>query len=226
MSNLIKIIKNKNLINDIFSYDVILFPMGINNSMNKGFVYELGLNFPEILSNENEMGYGDIRKLGNIHENKVDGLIFTACYIHSGGYHKNSDGSYLDVESLKKCLKEINDVYKGKKIGSLILGSSTFDGNYNKTEVIKLFKELCKDCELYLYENGESDYILDIFREITETRAKYKNKIISKDEYIKLRSNIEWRRRNGIFKKQPDDYVFNPKKNKGKLLFRGNIKQY
>lgn len=227
MSNLIKIIKKKNLINDIFHYDVILFPMGINNSMGKGFVYELGLNFPEIKETENEMGYGDIRKLGNIHENRVDGRIFTACYIHSGGYNKNEDGSYLNIDALKKCLKEINDVYKGKKIASIILGGNTFDGNYSKKKVIDLFKEICKDCDIALYENGESSYILDRFKEIAEVRRRFKDKDISRDEYLKIRSNIEWRRLNGIFKEQPDDYVFTPKKkNKAKFLFRGGVRQY
>ena len=50
---MINIIKGNDLINDIFDYEVILFSMGINNSMGNNFSYEIGLNFPQVKENEN-----------------------------------------------------------------------------------------------------------------------------------------------------------------------------
>ena len=49
---MIKIVNDKNLIFDVWKYDVILVPMSINNSMNKGFKYEIGINFPHVKEEE------------------------------------------------------------------------------------------------------------------------------------------------------------------------------
>ena len=69
-----RIIKNKQLIEDIYNYDVVLFGMGINNAMNKGFSYDIALNFPDVRVNENSTGYGDLRKYGKIHVNAWNNL--------------------------------------------------------------------------------------------------------------------------------------------------------
>lgn len=225
-NKLINIVSNTELIPNIFKYDVILFPMGVNNSTSNGFVYEITLNFQEVKESENNTGYGDLRKLGNIHETKVGKIIFVACYIHSGGYKKNVNGSFLNYDALEKCLSEINNKYADKKIATIILGANKEDGLGDKEKILSIFKNTIHDCKLTIYDYEYIDYRLKIFREIATIRKQLKNKEIDKKEYIKLRSEIEWRRKNGIFLVMPKNYTYIPRNDKNKLIFRGSKKQF
>ena len=225
-NKLIKILKNKELILNIFKHDVILFPMGVNNSTNKGITYEIALNFPEVKESENETGYGNLNKLGTINETQVSGISFVACYIHSGGYKKNSDGSFLNYEALEKCLSLVNEKYSGKKIATIFLGEENTSGNGNRDKILEIFNKTITDCSVTIYDYEIVDYKLKMFREIAAVRKRLKDKEITRKEYFKIRSEIEWRRKNGIFAVQPEDYEYIPKKSKSKLLFRGSKKQF
>ena len=225
-SDLIKINDKIDLIYDILKYNVILFPMGINNGMSNGIAYQIALNFPEVKESENETGYGDRRKLGTIHETDVNGLKFVACYIHEGGYKKNDDGSYLNRESLESCLLKIKEVYPNEKIATVLMGSNESDGRGDKDYVLETFISILQGCDVTIYTKKETDYKLEIFKEIAAVRKQLKDKEITRKKYFKIRSEIEWRRKNGIFSIMPEDYIYIPKKAKSKLLFRGSKKQY
>jgi hypothetical protein len=71
---MIKIIHDTPLIGEVFNYDVILFVMGINNSMSNGFNYDIAINFPEVLESESKYQYGDLRKYGTIHETESENI--------------------------------------------------------------------------------------------------------------------------------------------------------
>lgn len=225
MVNKINIIKNSFPINNIFKYDVILFSMGINNSMSKGFPYEIGLNFPEVLESENRTDYGNKRKLGTIHQTECDGITFVACYIHDGGYHKNENGSYINYEAFVECLKKVRDTYPDKKIATNLIGSNEYDGNFESNKIIETFNLILSECNVTIYTK-ERDYKLEIYKEICKAKRLFKENDISKEEYFSLRTDIEWRAKNGIYKERPDDFRYSPSKNRQKLLFRGKIKQY
>ena len=51
------------LIKDIYQYDVIVLWMDINNSMNKGFLKYIYVNFPNIKTEEIKSGYGLLYKI-------------------------------------------------------------------------------------------------------------------------------------------------------------------
>ena len=225
-NSLINIIKGKELIPKVLKYDAILFPMGINNSFNNGFSYEIGLNFPNVKESENETGYGNLNKIGTIHETEENGVVFIACYIHEGGYKKNSDGSYLNYEALEKCLTEVNEKYKDSNIATIVLGRNKEDGNGNADRIINIFKKTITQCKVTIYDYEDIGYRLKMFREIAAARKQLKDKEISREEYFKIRSDIEWRRKNGIFAVKPSDFMYIPKKNKNRLLFRGSKKQF
>ena len=200
--------------------------MGINNSMNNGFSYDIALNFPEVKESENNMGYGDLRKIGTTHETESDNIIFVACYIHSGGYSKDKDGSFVNYDALEKCLSDVKEKYSNKKLASILMGVNKEDGNGNKNTILGIFNKILSDIDIVVFDYEHTGYKLKMFREIAAARKKLKDKDISKEEYVKLRSNIEWRRKNGILKEMPTDYIYTPKKDKGKLLFRGSKKQF
>ena len=61
---------------------------------------------------------------------------------------------------------------------------------------------------IYQYFNDKKD----IFIEIAVLHKKLKEKEVSLDEFIKIRSEIEWRRRYGIFKKMPENYKYVPRR--------------
>ena len=215
---MVNIINRENLIYEVKNYDVVLFSMGINNSMNKGFSYEIGLNFPEVKNNENRSNYGDLRKYGTINSTEVDGTIFVSCYVHNGGYNKNSK-CFINYEYLDSCLKEVVKRFKGKKIVSPIIGVNFSDGNGDKKKIISIFEKRFDKCDITLYDFIERDYKLECFRCIAELREKLKKKEISFDEYKEKRSDFEWRRRNGIYLENPKDYTYIPKSEKKKIIF-------
>lgn len=220
-----KLISNIELIPHIFKYEVVLFPMGINNSMNSGFAYEIALNFPEVKESENYTNYGDKRKLGTIHETVVDNIVFCACYIHGGGFHKNKDGSFMEYHHLESCLNVVEKKYKNKKIATIVLGGNKTDGNGDRSRIIELIKKTFNECDIDVYDYEEVEYRTKLFKEIAALHKRFVDKEINGDEYIKERSKIEWRRRNGIFKPMPSDYVYYPRKEKKKLDFIGKIKK-
>ena len=225
-SDLIKINDKVDLIYDILKYNVILFPMGINNGMSNGIAYQIALNFPTVKESENETGYGDGRKLGTIHETDVNGVKFIACYIHKGGYKKNSDGSYLNCQALEDCLEKVRESYPDKRIATVLMGSNESDGRYDKDYILATFIRILQGYDVTIYTKEETDYKLEIFKEIAAVRKRLKDKEITRKEYFKIRSEIEWRRKNGIFSIMPENYIYIPKRAKSKLLFRGSKKQY
>lgn len=222
---MINIIKGNDLINDIFDYEVILFSMGINNSMGNNFSYEIGLNFPQVKENENLSKYGDKKKLGTINETIVDDVIFCACYINNGGYKKDKDGKFIKYEDLRSCLKLINNKYKNKSIACPIIGSYKYDGNGDKDEIIKMFDQECCNCRIFLYDYNTDPYSERIFREIAALHQKLVDKKIDGNEFIKERGRIEWKRKMGIYKEMPENYIYIPRQNKKKIRFIGKIEK-
>ena len=205
--------ENVPLINDAHKYDVILVPMGINNSMNNGFRYEVSLNFPIVKEKEEFTGYCDRRKYGTIFPIKTDGIIFIMCYIIKPTNRKQSGNDFIDYEALDMCLKEIAKRYKEKNIASPILGYGILEGNGDKHRLLDIINKYMDDFNnLTIYDYEQKDYARNIFKEIAALHKIFKEKTLTPEEYISRRSEIEWRRRYGIFKKMPDGYKYVPYK--------------
>lgn len=208
------IIKNEQLINNVHDYDVILFGMGINNSMNKGISYEIALNFPKVKISEDATGYGDTRKYGKTHETKVsDNLSFCACYCYNIGLKKKNNGVYIDYEALEDCLTTVHEIYKGKKIASPIIGQDEFDGNGEKNKIIEIYKRVFGDyTNLTLYDFVQCDFRKERYKEAVAIRKQYTDGIITKEEFKHLKKINEWKRLNGIFKNMPDEFEYKPRR--------------
>ena len=206
---MIKIIKDS-LINHVKEYDVILFGMGINNSMNNGFAREIKVNFPEVHEQELTTKYGDINKFGKIKVINLNNLIFCACYFYRGGYTKHIFKDQVDYFSLYKCLEAVEHWFKGKKIAAPILGISDYDGNGDREKVLNFFSDIFKTTDITLYDYIQDDYDKRYFKKILDLRKQRKEKIINKITYQEKRSDIEWERLYGIFTKRPNTWIYKP----------------
>lgn len=214
------IVEGKQLIEHVFEYDTILFGMGINNSMNNGFAYDICINFPEVKENEDNTGYGDNRKYGKTHETKVNNkLTFCACYCYNIGL-KAKQSDFIDYESLEKCLLTVKKKYKGKKIASPIIGQDKYDGNGDKGKLIQLFDKVFGDCNITLYDFEQEDFKKERYKEAVTLKKQYKDGDINKETYIRLKKENEWKRLNGIYKEMPDDFVYKlRRKAENKIFF-------
>lgn len=205
---MVKLNKVDDLILHVFDYDIVLFAMGVNNSMNNGFLYDIALNFCDIKKNENNMPYGDKRRYGNIHNTRVRNTIFIACYC-------------LDIkncvreEDLITCFKKIKQRFKGKTIACVNIFDdvekyiSIFDNIFKDTSNVTIFTNVCYDRKKQFYCNA------------LEYKHKLLEKEITKDEYTELMRVNEWQRNNGFYNEIPSDYIYEGnKKGAKKLIIR------
>ena len=202
----VTIVKDKFLIEDIKKYTIVLVPMSANNSMNSGFAYEIGLNFPLIREKVQTTPYGDRRKFGTVSVFKDDGITFCICFMHTGGQSKQVE--YVKYDSLADCLDLININFKGKTVASPILGSTKYDGRGDKEKIINIFKEHCTDIDLILYDYEERNFMDEIYYRTTTITQKFRRKEITHEEMMAEIDTIMWEKFNGILKPKPDDYHY------------------
>ena len=202
----VTIVKDKFLIEDIKKYTIVLVPMSANNSMNSGFAYEIGLNFPPIREKVQTTPYGDRRKFGTVSVFKDEGITFCICFMHTGGQSKQAE--YVKYDSLADCLDLINIDFKGKTVASPILGSTKYDGRGDKEKIINIFKEHCTDIDLILYDYEERNFMDEIYYRTTTITQKFRRKEITHEEMMAEIDTIMWEKFNGILKPKPDDYHY------------------
>ena len=202
----VTIVKDKFLIEDIKKYTIVLVPMSANNSMNSGFAYEIGLNFPPIREKVQTTPYGDRRKFGTVSVFKDEGITFCICFMHTGGQSKQAE--YVKYDSLADCLDLININFKGKTVASPILGSTKYDGRGDKEKIINIFKEHCTDIDLILYDYEERNFMDEIYYRTTTITQKFRRKEITHEEMMAEIDTLMWEKFNGILKPKPDDYHY------------------
>ena len=222
---MLRIIKDTPLIEEIYEYDVILYSMGVNNSMSKGFNNDISVNFPKVKESECSYRYGDNRKYGTIHEFESDGIKFVSCYIKTPEKKRRKTDLFVSYEYLDLCLEKVSRIYKGKRIASKILGSDEFDGNGDREKIMKLFEKHFsgKGNDITIYDYIQEDYSETVYKKIRQAHYNYKHKLITTEDYLELRRVLEWRKRHGIFEEVPEDFKFTPKKKmKRKITFNKN----
>lgn len=197
---MITIIKDKELINDIFQYDVILIGTSIMNSLGNGFQYQIKINFPFVEKINKETNYGDKRKLGTV---KVvnSNPIFCLLYINSGRRRPDINPEYLDYDALENCIKLINENFQGKKIASTIIGLDKFEGDGDRHKILDIIQNNSTNIDLYLYDYQQIS--LDDERNERWNYIVSQINKISRVEYEKLKKEYIWRNAFGIYKPIP-----------------------
>ena len=153
---MVSIIKDVDIMQDITKYDIILCPAHINNSLSNGIQRDIALNYPYVQKANYSTKYGDPTKMGTILECKEDNEpTIVLVYIFKFYPHKKVKGEIIDFcsyESLEKCLKLINNRYKGLKVACPLLGCSRFDGNGDREKVLNIMEQICSDINLIVYD--------------------------------------------------------------------------
>lgn len=167
------------LINDIYNYDVIVLWMDINNSMNKGILKYIDVNFPEIKQREIKSGYGDLRKLGKINEIKTKNMTFCICYVY-----KNNQ---VSINLLEQCSQLIQIRYKDKKIAMVSIINE------------ELMEKIFKNNDITVYNKEIVNFNLYFYRKFLDLRTRYKNGEMTKEEYNKNKECLEKERTRGIY---------------------------
>lgn len=199
---MIKIVKDKDLILDIFNYEVILIGTSTYCSLGNGFQHDIKINFPIVNEANINTKYADPNKLGTILNVNDRNITFCLCYINSGRFRPDLKQDFLNYDALRSCLSKVNNAFRGKKIGSTLIGSSIFDGDGNKETIVKIINEECTNCDITLY-----DYIQESVKDRNYREWQYIKSLIgkvSKEEYYKIKNDYLWRKKHGIWNQKSD----------------------
>jgi len=173
---MIKVIKDVDLYNHVGEFDVVL--VGTNNycMMSQGIQLNIMLNYPYVYNRNLETKYGDPEKLGTVLECASEGEpTFCLCFICGGNFRPDLQKDYLSYESLEKCLKLVNILYKGKNVATTVLGASRFDGNGDKDKILEIFNNCITDVNLTIYDyyqKSRSEQLNEIRNKELEVREK------------------------------------------------------
>ena len=182
---MIKVIKDVDLFDHVNDYEAVLIGTNTYCTMSQGIQLKVMLNYHYAYEKNLETKYGDKNKLGTILECKSDGEpTFVLCFITSGyNFRPDLSSDYLSYESLEKCLKLINVLYKGKNIACTLLGSSRFDGNGDRDRIKEIFEKTTKDVNITI-----SDYFqksrAEEMKEVREKELEVKK--IDREKYYQM----------------------------------------
>ena len=182
---MINIIKDVDLFNHFSEYDAVLIGTNTYCTMSQGIQLKVMLEYPYVYEKNLETKYADPEKLGTLLECKSEGEpTFCLCFItNSYNFRPDLNNVYISYESLEKCLKLVNILYRGKKIATTLLGASKFDGNGDRNKVMEIFKDTITDVDLTIYDyeqKSRNEYIKEWYFKEKEMKA------IDKKEYYKM----------------------------------------
>lgn len=173
---MINVIKDIDLYNHVGEYDVVL--VGTNNycMMSNGIQLNVMLNYHYVYEKNLETKYGDPEKLGTVLECASEGEpTFCLCFIYAGNFRPDMKKDYLSYESLEKCLKLVNVLYRGKKVATTLLGASRFDGNGDRDRIMEIFNSTITDVDLTIYDYHQlsrDEQIKDMWTKESEVKEK------------------------------------------------------
>jgi len=182
---MINIIKDVDLFNHFSEYDAVLIGTNTYCTMSQGIQLKVMLEYPYVYEKNLETKYADPEKLGTLLECKSEGEpTFCLCFItNSYNFRPDLNNVYISYESVEKCLKLVNILYRGKKVATTLLGASRFDGNGDKNKVMEIFNKTITDVDLTIYDYEQKSRA----EEMKEWYTKEKEmKAIDKKKYYKM----------------------------------------
>lgn len=171
---MIKIIKDIDLFDNVKDYDIVLVGTNIYCNLSQGFQRKVMLNYPYVQEMNMSTKYADKKKLGTILECKNEGNpTFLLLYITEGNFRPDLKKDTLSYESLEKCIKLINILYKGMNIACPFLGSSRFDGNGDKDKILKIIENNSKNVNITIFDYEQKSRAEEL-KETRENELKLK----------------------------------------------------
>lgn len=198
-----KIIKNKDLIEYVKNYDVILIATSTKNALGNGFQHKVARNFPYVNTANKNTIYDDRRKLGTV--NVIEGKpTFCLCYIHTGRYRPDKVPDVVDYESLEKCLNLINKNFKGKKIATTVMGHSGYEGGGDYNRCIEIMKRCLTDVILDVYDYEQINFRVEDNHRYKNIEEEWKDGKITLEEFRLKKKDFLWEKYFGIYEPKPD----------------------
>lgn len=187
---MINIIKDEDIMNHINEYDMVLIGTNVYCTLSQGVQREIALNYPYVRELNLSTKYGDISKMGTLIEcEKENEPLILLLFICRGYPCKKVHGDdYLSYESLEKCLRLVNIMYKGKNIACPLLGCSRFDGNGDKEKVLKIFQDTLKDVDVTIYDYHQKT------RNEKQIATRKKELEVKKQDYNAYREMVKLRK--------------------------------
>ena len=192
---MINFIRDVDLFEHVSDYDAVLIGTNTYCTMSQGIQLKVMLEYPYVYEKNLETKYADPEKLGTILECKSDGEpTFCLCFItNSYNFRPDLQKDFLSYESLEKCLRLVNLLYRGKKIATTLLGASRFDGNGDKDKIMEIFNNTIKDVDLTIYDYHQ------------KSRAEEMKEVREKELEVKKRDRAEYYKMVAERKKQADE---------------------
>lgn len=191
---MIDIIKDVDLFEHVDEYEAVLIGTNTYCTMSQGIQLKVMLDYPYVYDRNLETKYADPEKLGTILECKSNGEpTFCLCFICGGNFRPDLQKDYLSYESLEKCLRLVNLLYRGKKIATTLLGASRFDGNGDRDKIMEIFNNTIKDVDLTIYDYHQ------------KSRAEAMKEVREKELEVKKRDRAEYYRMVAERKKKADE---------------------
>lgn len=185
---MLKVINDVDIYDHLNEYDVILVGTNIYCTMSQGLQLQLMLNKPYVYNKNLETKYGDIDKLGTVLECNDEGEpTICLCFIVKGyNFRPDLNKDYLSYDSLERCLKMVNILYKGKHIACPLLGCSRFDGNGDKEKVMQIFNSTLTDVNVTIYDYNQKSRA-EMMKETREKELKVKKE--NRKQYYEMVAN-------------------------------------
>ena len=157
---MITIIKDIELIQDVDKYDTIFIGTNVYGCMSQGAQRDIALKFNYCREANFAQKYGDTSRLGSLLETSEDGKpTIVLLYMYKGfDYRKSKNDEYLDYDLLEKCLIKANELYKGRRVATTLIGCSRFDGNGNRDRVLEILERTMTDIDLVVYDYHQLTY--------------------------------------------------------------------
>ena len=197
---MVQLIHNEQLINHIYEYDIILIGTSIVNTLGNGFQAQVKLNFPEVNLVNKSTPYGDLKKLGTICQVKSRPK-FILMYITRGRRRPDLNPVFLDYEALEKCLSQVSESCKGKKVASTLIGSTIYDGAGDSERILGLFKQYFNDVDLDIYDVEQED----VFKQ-RKIKWHYVMDALGTPEFASRKKDFWWEDKMGIYMSKPEGY--------------------
>ena len=174
---MLKTIKDVDLFEHVSEYDVVLIGTNTYCTMSQGIQLKVMLNYHYAYEKNLETRYGDPEKLGTVLECKSEGEpTFCLCFItNSYNFRPDLQKDYLSYESLEKCLKLVNVLYKGKRVACTLMGESRFDGNGDRERILDIFNNSITDVDLTIYDyyqKSRAEEMKEVREKELEVKAK------------------------------------------------------